>query len=509
MNLDKPKIYAKLNAFFANNPPTFGRTYDVKTLTVDRKRYYYDQYNSLMEVLPTTLMTSDEMLPLLQYNQVDRLEFLMTYIEETFRGELLERKKNEKQLREAISSDKNFEILEAEYFLKKLQPARVLGDTRPYAGFKFFDKDTREITDYDYFAVQNALKQVLEKRQDIDTFFSKCVHLTEVFDPHGNYGVNLINEETKVYQLNTYRPPEWKVSSEYTPEIDPDLEKLFNHLFPGERCREFVYTWIYHSLTARAGTYLYCCGEQGTGKNTLATLLAQMHGEHNTTVTTQDSPGNRFNSFLANKTFIFLDEHRCRTKADKDILKSIVNDRIQLEGKYKEHEDVEIYSSYLIANNSWDAITLDPIDRRFSVPMITDTPITTVYPRKWIADLTHRIKTDAKMVGNFALWVQKRYDGATLEWAPEEPYQTKRFEQIVVATARLGMLGTLEKIQEKAQDSYDYYVEKSLFRNTHKNTHFPSLTDWQRFFRDLRIDGKPVCTVEKHKLIPTEEYLLD
>lgn len=188
------------------------------------------------------------------------------------------------------------------------------------------------------------------------------------------------------------------------------------------------------------------------------------------------------------------------------MLKMIINDRIQVEGKNRDHQEIKIHASYMIANNSPEAVGLEPVDRRFSVPEITNQSIVDRYGRPWIRELTQKLD-DPGLLASFAKYVLEEFKEP--RWYNEEPYQTSRFEEIVIATARSGISQTLRKILGREEWEYTYEEERDLFKKKNKGKPFPVLQDWQRFFKDVKIGGSELCEVAGSKIIPVERYRPD
>jgi energy-coupling factor transporter ATP-binding protein EcfA2 len=406
-------------------------------------------------------------------------------------------------MRERLKSNGKTDLAlpDAEYILTHLQPFRFIGDHRKEAGFHYWDTKSGRITLYDYHSIYSALRSAMVEKDVIEQFMHQILHAKEIFNPHGDYGMVLLEETNNVYQINSYVAPAWRSVVGAPAELPEEIEKLMLHLFENEECREFVYTWIYHSLTHRAGTYLYLCGGQGSGKNTLANVIAALHGAHNVSNPKQDSILGRFNHYLKNKRFVFFDEFNCRNRQDKDTLKRIINNRVQVEGKHRDQEDIDIHASYFIANNSLEAIGIDPVDRRFSVPDVTHKPIIPAYGIDFIRRLTQKLD-EPDYVARLGNWILNRYD--TPSWGPEDPYQKTRFEEIVMTTARSGIAETLSKVLRGEQGEYDYFEEKQAFKRVHRGQHFPSLLDWLKFFREVRRDGKPLGEVGATTFVPCD-----
>jgi hypothetical protein len=491
--------------FFNDHPASFAKAPDSTAMTVGGKRYHYDDLNSVEKLFDTKKILDYELVDWWRAPADEKVKWFVSFVETNYRQTAVKLRESKAELREKLKSNGKSEFLlpDAEYILTHLQSLRFLGDARKEAGYRFWDTKANALTDYDYHSVKSALFAGGVDKDTIEQFLHQILHAKEVYDPHGHYGMSLLPDTNAVYQINEYVRPVWR-DLDVSPELPEEIDFLVRHLFPGEECREFVYTWIYHSLTTRAGTYLYLCGGQGSGKNTLASVISALHGNPNVSHPKQDTLHGRFNLFLKNKRFVFFDEFNCRNRQDKDTLKRIINDRIQIEGKHTNHEDIDIHASYFIANNSLEAIGIEPVDRRFSVPDVTHDAIIPKCGPLFIPSLLEKLKDDV-FVARFGNWVLQNYAGAK-RWGPEDPYQRVRFEEIVFATARSGISEVLAKVLKRTQDEYDYAEEKEAFRRTHKGVHYPSFLDWQKYLKDVKKGGKPLGEIDGSKFIPRDEF---
>lgn len=471
-------------------------------IKVNGKLFNYTDPSSVDKLFPAEVVLKYDLTDWYKLEADDKMTFVKNFIEGTYRPELAERAKRRDAVNKKIA-DSGMKLPDTDFIIENLQPCRVVGDTRKEAGFRFLNRADGTITDYDYHSIYFALCRDLEEKT-VKRYIQNIAHVTIEYNPYEKYTIKLVEDSNNLYSINKFRAASWReLLEDINPHYDEDIKKLIEHLLPVEGDRLFVFNWIYHSLTSRAGTYLYLNGGQGSGKNTFAVLMAKLHGDHNSSNPKQDSLRNRFNQYLKEKRFIFFDEFNCRGRQDKDILKTIINDRIQIEGKGKSHEDIEIFASYVIANNSPEAIGLDPIDRRFSVPDITHDNIIERYDRKWIQSLIKKMDDDC-IIAAFAKYVLTTYEEPF--YSSEEPYQGSRFEEIVIATARLGIAETLNKVLKGEQTEYDYFDEKEEFTRTHKGQRYPSIQDWQKFFRDIRVGGKPIGEIKGKMLHPIEKY---
>ena len=494
--------------FFQDNRPTFPKDNRSTYMTVRGKRYNYADLDSVVKLLDAEAVLKYGLNEWYLSPDIEKIEFFQNFVEGNYRQDLIQQREAKRKLHAKMKGNgkADLELPSEDYILEHLQPVRVLGDTRKESAFRFLDTKTQQMTDYDYWSVSYALKSAGFDAATINTYMDRILHIREDYDPKDTYTMRLIPESNNVYEVNLYIPPAWtRLKGDAEPSLNEDIEKLMGHLFPKPTCREFVYSWIYHSLTSRAGTYLYLCGGQGSGKNTLASLIAHLHGLHNTSNPKEGSFKGRFNYFLKNKRFVFFDEFNCRKREDKDILKSIINDRVQVEGKNKDHEDIRVHASYFLANNSLEAIGLDPIDRRFSVPDVTDDNIVPVYGRHWIQDLIEKFK-DEDFIAEFGHWILHKFKDNPPDWENEEPYQHARFEEIVLATARMGLSEMITKILDRRQNYYEYYEEREAFTRVHKGIKYPAIQDWKKFLTEVNYSGDKLGKVEGTRFVPRPEF---
>lgn len=489
--------------FFKLHPPLFAKS-DAKVMTVSGRRIQYDDIASIQKLFNSDALVKFDLITWWKLPDDERLEHLSNFIEGTYRQDLADKERSRRELQGKLRANGKalLNAPDVDYILSHLKSCRLIGDVRREAGFRFIDTKTNRMTPYDYNAIYFALRGGRIEKDIIDQFMCDICHITEDYNPRDPYRFRPVKDTNNTYQINSYVQPKWR-TLDVVAQLPQEIDELMRHLFPKEKCREFVYTWIYHSLTSRAGTYLYLCGGQGSGKNTLSSVLASLHGLENTSMPKQDSLVGRFNHFLKNRSFVFFDEFNCRVRKDKDTLKTIINDRIQIEGKNRDHEDIDIHASYMVANNSLEAIGLDPVERRFSVPEVNHDSILTVHSRDWVEALRKKL-TDDHYIAGFGNWVLENYKSPA--WSSEAPYQTRRFEEIVLATARLGLSDMLTKITKKEQDEYDYYDERESFKRIYRGQTYPSLSDWQAFWKTVKKDGEPLGTVESRLFRVAERY---
>lgn len=392
------------------------------------------------------------------------------------------------------------------YVYHYYQPCLLKTQADNRYNFKYFDTYREELVGVSKLAVETILSRVIPRNQIDEWLNSKELRVIDlVYRPKSPALIDTkAPDGQKVTLLNTYKKPDW-VSHKAKPIFSEIFEEFLDHLFPKSECRRYVLDWIHHSLNSRAQTYLYLCGGQGSGKNTLAVLLSKLHG--NTNYSTPKSLRSNFNYYLKEKTFVFWDELTCKTQEQKNVLKSIINNEIQVEGKFRDHEQIDLCASYMIANNSLHALQLEPIDRRFSVPDITDSNMEYALGAEFIDDLLAEIN-HPEAIAEFGKWITQSYMPVT---GPLDAHQdTDRFEEIVIATARAGFSFTLDKIFRKDALAYCYEEEKEEFEaDRRRSIKYPAKPDFENFFRNVKQGGKNLIAKvsdDGQKIWPRKEF---
>lgn len=115
---------------------------------------------------------------------------------------------------------------------------------------------------------------------------------------------------------------------------------------------------------------------QGIGKSTLGeAILAPLAGFWNTSIPTeQELVGSNYNSWAAHKRLAICHEiYSGQSRKAYDRLKSVITERkIDVLRKYMEEYSLDNYLHVLACSNSLQALYLDPQDRRWFVPLLTE-----------------------------------------------------------------------------------------------------------------------------------------
>ena len=273
----------------------------------------------------------------------------------------------------------------------------------------FFNKNSNKLADLDY----GTYKMVVDTQYQI-----KPLAALVEFNPYrpeqmymGRY------EDMDCTHINTYMKPEWqlgrkldeKESKEY-PNLSLIIEKFFEHLFPDEHCRDFVYDWLHYALESRCETYLVMNGAKGIGKNVLSNhICPSLVGKDNHKIAHKGSLDN-FNAILSECRMIVFDEFKIVDDEAINTLKRFANTDQMIERKGIDVKKTEkTYNSYIICNNAVTDMKIEWDDRRFSVVDITDRKLDDVWSVEKISMLMKVITNpnSPEMIG-FGYWLLYR-----------------------------------------------------------------------------------------------------
>ena len=221
----------------------------------------------------------------------------------------------------------------------------------------------------------------------------QCTHLNTYKKPDWQYARRLSDEESKQYKL---------------PQI---VDDFFSHLFPEDRCKQFVYDWLHYSLVSRCETYLVMNGAKGIGKNVLSEIIcSSLIGKENHKVAHVGALDGNFNSILAESRMIVFDEFKISNDEEINRLKRYANAEQTIERKGIDVTKTEVtYNSYIICNNSLSDMRIAWDDRRFSVMDLTEKKLEDVWSLDKINQLITAFKSsDSDIVRSFGYWLLYR-----------------------------------------------------------------------------------------------------
>lgn len=291
------------------------------------------------------------------------------------------------------------------------------------------DKDTKEKTPYDYKTFNYLLGWEM---QDI---YSRCMYAKHIYNPRSDKTTYTINYEGQNMEVvNTYRPPHWRKVDIENPTLPPLFIKFFNHLFPIQDEREYVYDWLHKSLTDRAYVYLVLNGKKGVGKNTFKLLFRALHGAHNFVDGKKSLLTTQFNSQLEECRALVLDEIRY-TEDEENVLKEIQNDYLSIERKGEDATRGSIiHCSIVLMNNEAKDNYIAVDSRRFSPMQLGDKNLNEVMTEEEISTLLGKLKEegdefDLDFVANIGHWILRL--GRDPRFGKEADYKGPKFYELV------------------------------------------------------------------------------
>lgn len=186
-------------------------------------------------------------------------------------------------------------------------------------------------------------------------------------------GRKIVNDG--ITAINLYIEPDIKPSEgDFTPWID-----YLTYLIPDEQERYEVMKWC-ATLIARPETrmtyaLLMISEQTGTGKSTLGEILSQLVGKHNASFPTENEILEQFNGWLSKKRLVIVNEiyQGNSFKAANKLKSYITDDTITMRMMYKDGVSIDNYAHFLCCSNSIDALKLESNDRRWYIPVVTET----------------------------------------------------------------------------------------------------------------------------------------
>jgi hypothetical protein len=193
---------------------------------------------------------------------------------------------------------------------------------------------------------------------------------------------------------------------------------------------EYLYHWLYTSLTSRSYVYLVLCGHKGVGKNRLNLVFKALHGMANSVDGKQSTLNDKFNSQFTESTLVWFDEIKYTQKSD-GMLKGLQNKYISVEKKGVDaSRSTPIYCSMVFSNNE-PRDNYIPFDSRKFVPLqLTKKRLEVTMEPEEIDALTKKVEDesskdyDVAFVAQIAQWILKH--GKSDKW-PNLEYRGPMF----------------------------------------------------------------------------------
>ena len=248
-----------------------------------------------------------------------------------------------------------------------------------------------------------------------------------IFDP--NAPKRVIDPETEDWTFNLYDSPLWE-DSDIKPEVSPFIQTLLDHLFTSEVSREYALKWLYVAMTDRCPTYLVLNSYPGVGKGVFEAIARALIGWDNSDEPSSGFLADKFNSIMANKKLLILDEIKV-TEKSRDKLKRYVNSKISIEGKGVDARTATAnFCSFIISNNELTDVHLKWNDRRFAVMDLTKARFNSIITDKItngkVAEFEH---PENEEIAAFGKWLMEKFEGEDVSVYPVPP--SKHFYNLV------------------------------------------------------------------------------
>ncbi|WP_022850682.1 primase-helicase family protein [Limisalsivibrio acetivorans] len=223
-----------------------------------------------------------------------------------------------------------------------------------------------------------------------------------------------------IWRRTSFRPSEYmKVSLQgYKRKQHLWIEKLLINLAnENHDYFEWIENWLagFFQTLEKSNVALVLRGDQGSGKSMFFEyVLKPLFGERHCVVVDQSRIESQFKSWVNEMLFFNLNEVAVDMKGrkhHKNFLKQLVTDHsIQLEEKFTDAEQVQVYGNIYITSNEALPVEIEPTDRRFTV-------LKTGGPIKEKLNTFELVENIEKELENFAKYL-KAYD---VDW---EMYHT-------------------------------------------------------------------------------------
>lgn len=206
------------------------------------------------------------------------------------------------------------------------------------------------------------------------------------------YRQNINLKQSRIYEIQGqkylnlfegFKYIEVKEYKSFDDETKRRVDFIWKHIFIAWASRkketfDYMKQWICNMMSGiKMRTYIYLKGEQGTGKSIVTEFFQKTLGLHAVYVTSSpDVVIGGFNSQIANKMLLVLEEMPCHTAAawmslSNSLKQLITGQTITIKQKYKdEYETDNTLSVIVISNNN--AVKLEPDCRRSLVGDISN-----------------------------------------------------------------------------------------------------------------------------------------
>jgi hypothetical protein len=157
-------------------------------------------------------------------------------------------------------------------------------------------------------------------------------------------------------------------------DVAPFLDLLTNCLTP-EESREFLMwmAWPFQFPSEKKSSKVpILVGPEGVGKSAIFRVLEKIHGSKNCAFINSSDLESSFNSYIANRTLVVVDDFtKIDRKTNAKLRNIATNETIRVNAKFTPEYDVENWASLGFTGNEYDALAMEEDARRFFVMKMT------------------------------------------------------------------------------------------------------------------------------------------
>jgi hypothetical protein len=210
--------------------------------------------------------------------------------------------------------------------------------------------------------------------------------------------------------VNRFYIPDWGTGKYQTSHVE-QFQEFIRYLVPDKTERNYFLNWLackVQFMGFRGAAILMIAVKQGTGRNTLASMMSQLFGPANVEYVSFNRliGEDKFNEWVE-APVIVTDETLSSTNIAKfrmayERLKELIDPRpkpVRVDPKYGRQRISTIYSSFLFMSNHENAITMAENDRRFYV--ITNP----------------KVEASPQYFGTLNRWMERKGDNNRPIWA--------------------------------------------------------------------------------------------
>jgi flagellar hook-basal body complex protein FliE len=336
---------------------------------------------------------------------------------------------------------------------------------------------------------QNKLTGKITTDYEPHEFIHQWLHRTRrfdefEFDPKIRYGS--IREQGKY--IDTFRYNKWR-GFFYKPDKSKSADLFYKYLKEyicndSQATYDYVLDWmaqLFQEPEVKNNISLVLSSQmQGSGKSVFGAIIAELCKPYSKTIGS-DELYSRFNDFMRDKIFIFVDENMFFQKRSTwNKLKKLVSDsETNVEEKGVNMVTVPNYMRFLFAANEDISIAIETDNRRYQPIKCAERKLEKVDRDAMIDQLEH---------GGYErlMWdlAKEQRDISTIVWAPkilDQSYVTNRINTL--HTEHPSWMWLLESATDDTQQDQNAFVAELENKNTHttfyskSNSYFPSIAD--------------------------------